>query len=251
MMKGICKLCHKEKELIKRSHIWPEFMYRGMHDDKGRLYVINSEMPHSHKKVQSGSYQQYIFCAECDNVILGRLERYASINLFRKHYLEDNADFKQINTPDGISVIECESLDYNQFKLFLLSLLWRASISTEPIFENFKLSAEEEEFLRVSIHESAVVDEMAFPCLLLTSNVADLDENFIAVDPFKPGLVKFYINAFVYTFYLAENKKDEATHMLSIGMDHKMGILKVPAKQWAQIRESVVQAAASASKKNL
>ncbi|WP_374950140.1 hypothetical protein [Mucilaginibacter sp.] len=246
-MKGICRLCQQEKDLIRRSHIWPDFMYKGMYDDKGRLYVINSSEPAKHRTVQSGSYEQHIFCSDCDNVRIGQLERYASNNLYRKPYLEENAAFKQISVPGGIQVIHCEDLNYNQFKLFLLSLLWRASISTEAVFENFKLGEDEEEFLRASIYEKAVVDEMAFPCVLLTSGGAALDENFIAVDAFKTGLVKFYINAFVYTFYLAENKKDETTRQLAIGMDQKMGIMKVSIAQWNLIRNSIIEATIAAS----
>ncbi|MES2113197.1 MAG: hypothetical protein V4577_30885 [Bacteroidota bacterium] len=247
-MKGICQLCKKEKELIKRSHIWPDFMYKGMYDEKGRLYVINSQDLTKHRTVQSGSHQQYIFCSECDNVRIGQLERYASNHLYRKPYLEDGDDFKQINVPGGIQVIHCEHLDYNQFKLFLLSLLWRASISTESVFENFKLSCEEEEFLRECIYDQAVVDEMVFPSVLLTSSGATLDENFIAVDASRPGMVKFYINSFVYTFYLSENKKDETTRQLAIGMDHKMGIMKVSRAQWNEIRTSIINATISAGK---
>src|ERR1700739_2052625 len=106
-MTGICQLCKKEKELIKRSHIWPNFMYTGMHDEKGRLYVINSQRPNNHHTVQPGAYQQYIFCATCDNEILGKLERYASNSLFRKPYLENNEDFEQITIPAGEVVIHC------------------------------------------------------------------------------------------------------------------------------------------------
>jgi hypothetical protein len=47
---------------------------------------------------------------------------------------------------------------------------WRESISTEAAFENFKLPAKGDEFLRQSIYELAVVNEMVFPCVLLTSN---------------------------------------------------------------------------------
>src|ERR1700749_4722718 len=134
---GICQLCKKEKELIRRSHIWPSFMYNDMKDDKGRLYVINSEDPTRHHTVQSGSHQPGIFCSECDNVRLGQLERYASNNLYRKDIFRDGEAFKLFKVRD-ITIISCEKLEYNQFKLFLLSLLWRASISTETVFENFK-----------------------------------------------------------------------------------------------------------------
>lgn len=248
---GICKLCNEEKDLIKRSHIWPDFMYKGMEDDKGRFYVINSDNPYKHKTVQSGAYERGIFCAECDNVRLGKLERYASNNLFRKAYLVEGIEFKQVAIQGGLQVIHCENVDYVQFKLFLLSLLWRASISTEHLFENFKLSEGEEEFLRKSIYDQAVVAEETFPCILLTSTAADLDKNFIAIDPFNPDMVKFYINAFVYTFYLTDVKKDETTKVLSIGMDKKMGIMKISPAQWNKILESVIEGAVEASKKNL
>jgi hypothetical protein len=238
---GICQLCKKEKELIGRSHIWPSFMYNNMKDEKGRLYVINSEDPTRHHTVQSGSHQGGIFCSECDNVRLGQLERYASNNLYRKDFV-DGDEFKIFSVPNGVEIIRCEKLEYNQFKLFLLSLLWRASISTETVFENFKLSAAEEEFLRQSIYESAVVDEMAFPCVMITTAGVDADENFIAVDPFRNGMVKFYINSFVYTFYLAEDKKDETTRLLVIGMDQKMGIMKISPEQYNLVRASIIEA---------
>lgn len=214
-----------------------------MKDAKGRLYVINSEDPSKHYTVQSGSHQNGTFCEECDNVGLGKLERYASNNLYHKAYFKNGEAFKTVPVRNGMEIIQCEQLEYNPYKLFLLSLLWRASISTEAVFANFKLSADEEEFLRKSIYEEAVVDEMAFPCILITSEGVDPDENFIAVDPFKPGMVKFYINSFVYTYYLTENKKDEMTRQLAIGMDHQMGIMKVPVAQWNQVKASNIEAA--------
>lgn len=91
-MTGTCKFCRLEKDLIKRSHIWPLFMYQGMKDDKGRLYVINSQDPAKDHTAQSGSYEQFIFCSDWDNVRLGRLERYASNHLYKKPYLLDSVD---------------------------------------------------------------------------------------------------------------------------------------------------------------
>jgi hypothetical protein len=226
-------------------------MYKGMHDDKGRLYVINSQRPQNHLTVQSGSYQQYIFCAKCDNEILGNLERYASNNLYRKNYLESNEDFEQIYIQEDMSIIRCHSLGYKNFKLFLLSLLWRASISTEAVFGNFKLSDELNEFLREAIFTDAIVDDAALPCVLLTAAGIDPEESFIAVDATRPGFIKFYINAFVYTFYWEPNKKDATTRMLSIGMDHPMDMMKVPIERWNEIRQSIIDATVRASKANL
>jgi hypothetical protein len=178
------------------------------------------------------------------------LERYASNHLYRKPYFENGDEFKLVTVQGGIHVIECQHLEYNPYKLFLLSLLWRASISTEAVFANFKLSAEEEEFLRVCLYDECVVDEMAFPCVLITAEGVDPDENFIAVDPFREGMVKFYINGFSYTFYLTENKKDETVTQLAIGMDNKMGIMKISKAQWGQIRLSIVEGALAASRRS-
>jgi len=246
-MMGICQLCKKEKELIKRSHIWPDFMYKGMYDAKGRLYVLNSADLTKHQTVQSGSHQSGIFCSQCDNVALGKLERYASNYLFRKPYLAEGPEFKQVKVARDMDLIYCQKLDYNQFKRFLLSLLWRASISKEALFENFKLSEEQEEFLRECIYSEAVVDEAIFPCVMMTAEVPEQDENFIAIDATKPELIKFYINSFVYTYYLDGNE-NEMVRQLAIGMDKKMGILRASKEQWQQIRDSIINGTIAHSK---
>ena len=42
-MIGTCKLCGKEKDLCKQSHIIPNFMYQDLFDQKNRMYAIQSE----------------------------------------------------------------------------------------------------------------------------------------------------------------------------------------------------------------
>jgi hypothetical protein len=81
-MEYICKLCLKTKELISRSHLFPNFMYNGIGDDKNRIFLVSSLRPFKQKVVQSGAYEEQILCAECDNSILGKLERYAYNNLY-------------------------------------------------------------------------------------------------------------------------------------------------------------------------
>lgn len=201
-MTGICKLCQKEKELIKRSHIFPNFMYRGIPNAKGQINVINSDHPYQRKTAQSGAHEKFILCASCDNEVLGTLERYASNHLYHQPFLKDSKEFRQVLLKGDIGAIECCNIDYLQFKLFLLSLLWRASVSEEGLFINFKLSQEAEEFVRKAIYEQYVVNEAVFPCILLTCGSENVETDYVGVDATKPGLVKFYINEFAYTFYL-------------------------------------------------
>lgn len=143
-------------------------MYRGIHNDKGQMSVINSDHPYQRKTAQSGAHERYVLCASCDNEVLGSLERYASNYLYRQPFLTNTVDFKQIHLKLDISAIECLNINYNKFKLFLLSLLWRASIADEGMFGNFKLHTDAEEFLRKAIKEDHVVNEAVFPCVLLT-----------------------------------------------------------------------------------
>lgn len=60
-MIGICNLCLKEKELIKKSHITPEFMYKnsGIYDDKHRMLSFDKEDVLQNRKIkkeQKGVY---------------------------------------------------------------------------------------------------------------------------------------------------------------------------------------------------
>jgi len=252
-MIGICKLCLREKELIGRSHILPNFMYSGMRDDSGRMYVISSTNPRRPRIVQSGAYERHIFCSDCDNNILGSLERYASNALYRKNYLEESDEFHQVKAGPDAEYIYCTSLDYLNFKLFLLSLLWRVSISEESAFENVKLTPEAEEFLRRSIHDHRFMPPLMYPCAL-TVNAgpeAQADKDFVVVENVSEGIVRLYINQFIYTFCVTPQAIDEAAAHCTIQPNNEMIILKVPIVQWERIRLSILEAMVRASRPHL
>ncbi|GAA4919970.1 hypothetical protein [Mucilaginibacter defluvii] len=249
-MIGICKLCLKEKELIKRSHIFPNFMYRGIPNEKGQIHVVNSDYPYQRKTVQSGAHERYILCATCDNEVLGSLERYASNALYRQPYLKESKDFKHLHLKADIGAVECLNVNYHKFKLFLLSLLWRASIADDGLFVNFKLPPDAAEFVRRAIYEDDVVDETVFPCILLTCDTAKVQTDYVGVDASKQGIVKFYINEFAYTFYLDPKRIDDEVMFFTIKMDQPMRIMKVSKRTWYQIRFSIAAALANAARKN-
>jgi len=251
-MNGTCKLCLNEKELIKRSHLFPNFMYKGIGDDKNRINIISSAAPFQKKKAQTGAYEEYILCADCDNNLLSKLERYANNYFYSQPYRTNNDSFEQVTNVHGINVIRCKNIDYKQFKLFLQSLVWRASVSTHELFENFKLSNQQEEQLRSSLINSTPLDEDDFACLILTHHdIENAETDLVFINPTKPKKPSFFINQFIYLFHLDKADADETVREIALNKKNEMGVTKLPNGEWTNIRASVFNGVADLAKRNL
>jgi hypothetical protein len=160
-----CKLCQNDKKLLRRSHIISDFLYRDLFDDKHRLYeaLLSPTYQIQSKLRQSGGYDRNILCGDCDNKIIGNLERYASLVLFGGIDLSITQ-----SSPESMSrYIEVKGIDYRNFKLFLLSILWRASISTLPIFQNVDLK-ERQEDLRERLQKNNPGASSEYQCAIFT-----------------------------------------------------------------------------------
>ncbi len=58
-----------------------------------------------------------------------------------------------------------KGIDYWTFKLFHLSVLWRASVAQGPEWSKVSLGARHEEYLRAALLEGAVPDRNSYPLL--------------------------------------------------------------------------------------
>lgn len=181
----ICRLCLKEKKLIE-SHIIPKFMFAGMKDEKKAFYEVtyNLETAESKtRKVQKEDYDSNILCEDCDNRILGsNLENYAKTTMYGSNIDPKIApqctNFK--NPIDGSEQSICKNIDYAKFKLFLLSLLWRASITSRPKFKEVNLGEKHEEKIRHMIYENEVPSELEYPIIITSFMRTDHElRNFI------------------------------------------------------------------------
>lgn len=145
---GKCKLCGNKRPLLIKSHIIPEFMYSGLFDKDHKLNLLSpAQYVNGNKKVirpSSGEYEGGILCQKCDNDVIGQYETYARQALFGGMLPPEEAPvFQDIRTPNGIKT-RCSNISYKKFKLFLLSILWRASISKRPFFKEVKLGPHED-----------------------------------------------------------------------------------------------------------
>ena len=117
-----CALCLRDRPLL-RSHIIPEFMYEAVYDQKHRFRIIYTGAEYKERWAQKG-LREPLLCEICEGQI-SSYERYVSL-IFSgaiNTTAERERQFQKIS-----------GLDYSQFKLFALSVLWRASATDLPFF---------------------------------------------------------------------------------------------------------------------
>lgn len=136
-----CALCHEERE-IRNSHIIPEFLYEPLYDEKHRLQLL-SVLPSQGNSFKQKGLKEKLLCDTCEQK-LSVWEGYA------RKVLKGGVP---LTTRTEGSVILIEGIDYKQFKLFQLSVLWRASASSQQFFEYVDLGPHEEVLRRQLVDE--------------------------------------------------------------------------------------------------
>ena len=132
-----CRLCLQKRKLCK-SHIFPEFFYKPMYDEKGRFLMIPADASKRVLFKQQGVYE-LLLCEDCEEHT-SRLEAYARRVFFEKmEYIDE----------EGTGLIRVVNLDYAKFKLFQLSLLWRAGVSRDSFFSAVRLGPHEDRIRRM------------------------------------------------------------------------------------------------------
>jgi hypothetical protein len=123
----ICRLCQTERRLVK-AHIIPEGFFRSLGDRSETLEIHTNKSGAHPKKAPIGVYDKSILCGPCDNVF-SPWDKHAQDVLL--------CDFSYETTIyDGPAKLgwKVARFDYRLLKLFFLSLLWRASVSTHDFY---------------------------------------------------------------------------------------------------------------------
>ncbi len=163
MKSGICKLCLENKPLCKESHIIPLFLYKFLMEENNKVVYVDARK----SKVKfNGEYEGNILCKNCDTVVIGRLDNYFAKFIHGEFPQKTNSKFRKIGDRDIIVRENDPNYDYSKYKLFLISLLWRASISSRPLFNQIKLPGDIEEDLRSRILNSLPGEPDEYPCFI-------------------------------------------------------------------------------------
>jgi hypothetical protein len=222
---GLCKLCLLEKVLHKESHIIPRFLIReNLKNEKGKLTPISistkSNSINELGQISSNGYSEYnILCIECESKI-GFYEDYVAKIIYtnpsiRISPIKTEVQFTNIKA----TAIRFSNVDKGKLKLFLLSIIWRCSISKISVFENVKLGTYKNK-IRELIYSQNDSEPHLFPFMTLNTkeNLYWTDDTLIPPirERFKNG--SYYKMVFGYFIFIVNISLNEVNFMFE---EHK------------------------------
>lgn len=178
---GVCRLCGASKTL-RKSHIIPEFIYQPMYDERHRFFVLDRDKAWRAKRLQKGLAERML-CHGCEQLLSG-FERYAA------EVMSGSSCAKLRQSHDHVWI---SGLDYCQFKLFLLSILWRASVTNHEFFKLVSLGPHEGK-LKSMIIEKRPGPPEEYGCIVIFSRLKgeDITDTMFNPEPFRWAGRRFY-----------------------------------------------------------
>jgi len=132
MSVGTCKLCKLDKKLAK-AHIIPRSFCLRAKGDSNQLLEARQHDVKDVEDWQNGIWDDQILCETCDGGF-SSWDGYA----FELLGNPPGNDKLPQNDSEMLAFI-IKDIDYGLLKLFILSVLWRASVSSLPFFSKIQL----------------------------------------------------------------------------------------------------------------
>ena len=168
-----CRLCATSGQLC-RSHILPEFLYRPLYDEKHRFSILTKGME-AERYGQRG-LTEALLCETCEQHLC-QYEKYAADVMSGR--LGHRAQQRR-------SRITINGIDYERFKLFQLSILWRASASTLEYFRLVSLGPREERLRQMLLAgDAGSPDEFGCVLTFIHDSGRDMSDTMFNPEPMR------------------------------------------------------------------
>ena len=232
----ICKLCQEDKKLIKKSHIIPDFLYKKIYDEKHKLISFTPSEYQEDKKVKTPSSSEYegqLLCEECDNKLIGQYESYADKTIYGGNFGKTKApDCQKLRSQD-LLLLQCKNLDYTKLKLFFLSILWRASISSRPMFSEVNLGDKYTKRIQNMLIEGDASNDTDIAIVALTWSLDNKAPRDLVISPrlSKSGgkfMYLFPISGFLYFFYVSPDSCHKDFQDYRLKEDGAITFIEIP-----------------------
>jgi hypothetical protein len=209
-----CKFCNKDSNLIK-AHIIPAgFFKRLRHENLAPRLLTNTDGQHP-KKAPLGVYDSTIVCRTCEDQF-GPWDDYV-----QKLLQDEPLSGKKLFSGSQLSGYEGLQFNYTAIKLFFISLLWRASVSSHTFYQRISLGPFEK-LTKEMIEKRNPGDPEEFSVILSKFN-HQLGAAILDPHPEKwSGInyVRFYLSSYV-AYIKVDKRKTPRPHSNLIISDRK------------------------------
>ncbi|MBA4311747.1 MAG: hypothetical protein C0417_03860 [Chlorobiaceae bacterium] len=199
-----CALCQNEDAVLCESHIFPEFLYQDVYEGEDHLYyAFSSNSDERASRKRKGVYEE-LMCRDCESIIQ-RYEDYASRVLYGG---------TQIAVQQSPEMITISELEYARFKLFQISLIWRAGVSKRKEFRNVDLGLHAER-MREMLFSSSPGEPYEYGCVLsFLPNAHELMRRMILVPDKAPSKIlghtcyRAILGGLFWAFFVSNHLQD-------------------------------------------
>lgn len=227
-MKEECKLCGCESRLC-RSHIIPEFLYEKIYDrSPKRFWYLRMSKDETRKKIEQKGLREYLFCKKCEKKLSG-YEKYAAEIIYAKNR-KSPVILKNKASNKNITVYQFEKFDFKMFRLFLLSIIWRISISKEK-FNTISIADEYETQLHEALKNEDPLEENQFCCFIqLMMKNDDTPFRGTILGPYETSyndkqVINILLDGFLFSFIIGELTLPQGISEHMLNKEGKMSIV--------------------------
>lgn len=252
-MKNKCQICLKNDADKKNSHIISKFLSKELLNSSEGNFAMQLNQNGKTKKIQSTAKENHILCTDCEKR-LEILETYIA-KLF-PNLIRNNNKKKEKNIilkKKGIQTYLELQINPSIFKLFIYSLVYRCSISSNEAQKDFKLPYHIEEIIRAYLNEY-LVDKTR----LLNEIKVDIEFNefnFCLIMPqreklkssgiyctYQSNLNEYIIvvDNFILFFYIDDNINDTFKYFTNKNAK-KITIPIVNDNRWYELNKLIVE----------
>jgi hypothetical protein len=210
----VCRLCHKPNKFA-RSHVIPRSFFLKIRGQHKHAVEVNLNAKQIAVFRQAGNYCTQMLCVECEPKF-NALDDYGFKVLGNPDVSRPILSQSHFGTVEAYRVVGC---DTDKLRKFILSVLWRASVSSLEFYSYVRLG---------SAFEREIIDRVFSPDVLpwdeFTIIISKVDDN--ALGPysdmlFPPLPIRDAVGVKFYSLYLPGLK-------IAIKVDHR----PTPAFWW-------------------
>lgn len=154
-----CMLCLQQHKFIN-AHAIPEAFFRELRVDGKAPLLVSGEPGRFQKKAPIGVYDEEILCEECEPNF-GKIDDYGIEVLLKKF----DESFHPLQRDGETAGFESANVDPSRLLQFLVTVLWRASVSSHPFYSKVDLGPHEP-LARAAVNTPATALSTVFDAVL-------------------------------------------------------------------------------------